>query len=332
MPNTWMIRAGESGRLIDKFAEGFVAVGYQELGDMSSFKDKDEMRAHYLKSYPNGKKGAVANQVAMFYKFHSLVAINDNVVSYDTSKREYLVGTIIGGYEYRPDVVGDYPHVRKVEWRGRVSRDDISTTSRNSLGSILTLFAINEDVSNDIQSALTGTKPANKEEQLDEEESSLGEIRKEIKEKAHEFIKDKILELSPEDMEALVAAILRGMGYRTRISPKGPDRGVDVMASPDGLGLEEPRIKAEVKHRPKTSMGSNEIRSFLGGLREGDKAIYVSTGGFSKEAKYEADRSNIPLTLLGLDDLASLIVTHYENFDLEGRALMPLVMVYWPAE
>ncbi len=79
-------------------------------------------------------------------------------------------------------------------------------------------------------------------------------------------------------------------------------------------------------------MGSNEIRSFLGGLREGDKAIYVSTGGFSKEAKYEADRSNIPLTLLGLDDLASLIVIHYENFDLEGRALMPLVMVYWPAE
>ncbi len=332
MPNAWMIRAGESGRLVDEFAEGYVAVGYHELGDMSFFKDKNEMRTHYLSSYPNAKKGAIANQVAIFFKFHSVVKIDDNVVSYDTIKREYLVGTIIGAYEYRPDVVGDYSHVRKVEWRGRVSRDDISTTSRNSLGSVLTLFAINEDVWSDIQSALTGTKPANKEEQLAEEESSLGEIRKEIKEKAHEFIKDKILELSPEDMEALVAAILRGMGYRTRVSPKGPDRGVDVMASPDGLGLEEPRIKAEVKHRPKTSMGSNEIRSFLGGLREGDKAIYVSTGGFSKEAKYEADRSNIPLTLLGLDDLASLIVTHYENFDLEGRALMPLVMVYWPAE
>ena len=133
-------------------------------------------------------------------------------------------------------------------------------------------------------------------------------------------------------MEELVASILRGMGYRTRISPQGPDRGVDVTASPDGLGLEEPRIKAEVKHRKNTSMGSQEIRSFLGGLREGDKALYVSTGGFTKEAKYEADRSNIPLTLLDLDDLASLVVSHYENFDLEGRALIPLVRVYWPAE
>ena len=129
-----------------------------------------------------------------------------------------------------------------------------------------------------------------------------------------------------------MAAILRGMGYRSRVMPKGPDRGVDVLASPDGLGLEEPRIKAEVKHRPKTSIGANDIRSFLGGLREGDKAIYVSTAGFSREARYEADRANNPLTLLDLDDLASLVVTHYQNFDLEGQALIPLVSVYWPAE
>ncbi len=109
-------------------------------------------------------------------------------------------------------------------------------------------------------------------------------------------------------MECLVATILRAMGYKARVTPKGPDRGVDVIASPDGLGLEEPRIKAEVKHRPKTAMGSQEIRSFLGGLRQGDRALYVSTGGFSKDAAYEADRSNIPITLVALDDLASLIV------------------------
>jgi len=327
-----MVRAGEGGRLIDKFAEGYVAVGYQELGDMSKYRKKSDMRAHYLKSYPDESKGAIASQFAMFYKFHSIVAVGENVVSYDTRNREYLLGTIVGEYQYSPDVVGDYPHIRKVEWQGRVSRDQLSTGSRNSLGSISTLFSVSESVWNELSSAVAGKPEVLASNGLENEESTLEDIRQEIKEKAHEFIKDKILALSPEDMEELVAAILRGMGYRTRITPKGPDRGVDVMASPDGLGLEEPRIKAEVKHRPKTSMGANDIRSFLGGLREGDKAIYVSTGGFSKEARYEADRSNVPLTLLGLDDLASLIVDHYESFDLEGRALMPLVMVYWPAE
>jgi restriction system protein len=38
------------------------------------------------------------------------------------------------------------------------------------------------------------------------------------------------------------------------------------------------------------------------------------------------------VTLVDLNDLASLIVTHYDRFDSDGRALVPLVKVYWPAE
>ena len=79
-------------------------------------------------------------------------------------------------------------------------------------------------------------------------------------------------------------------------------------------------------------MGSQAIRSFLGGLRDGDKALYISTGGFTKDAQYEADRSKNPLTLLGPDELANLIVTYYESFDIEGRRLIPLVKVYFPTE
>lgn len=268
----------------------------------------------------------------MFHKFRSVVKIGDQVISYDREKREYLVGVVKGDYQYKPGLVGDYPHLREVDWQGRVKRDDLSASSRNSLGSTLTLFSINDDVWADIQAALKGKKTAKDEAGDEDEKSALDELRQEIAGKAHEFIKDKILALSADEMEELTAAILRGMGYRTRVTPKGPDRGVDVFASPDGLGLEEPRIKAEVKHRPGTAMGSQDIRSFLGGLREGDRALYVSTGGFTKDARYEAERANVPLTLLDLDELAAQVVTHYENFDLEGRALIPLVRVYWPAE
>ncbi|HEV3137945.1 MAG TPA: restriction endonuclease, partial [Pirellulales bacterium] len=98
----------------------------------------------------------------------------------------------------------------------------------------------------------------------------------------------------------------------------------------DGLGFQEPRIKVEVKHRPRTAIGAPDIRSFLGGLREGDRGLYVSTGGFTKDAGYEAERSTIPVTLLDLDDFVVSVVTHYETFDIEGRALLSLVRVYWP--
>jgi restriction system protein len=59
--------------------------------------------------------------------------------------------------------------------------------------------------------------------------------------------------------------------------------------------------------------------------------LYVSTGGFTREARYEADRATVPVTLVDLDELADLVVEHYERFDSEGRGLLPLIRVYWPA-
>lgn len=79
-------------------------------------------------------------------------------------------------------------------------------------------------------------------------------------------------------------------------------------------------------------MGSQVIRSFIGALRPGDRGIFVSTGGFTREARYEADRSNIPVTLVDIDTLAELVVEYYEDFDPNGKALVPLVRIYWPAE
>ena len=131
-------------------------------------------------------------------------------------------------------------------------------------------------------------------------------------------------------MQELVAGVLEAMGYKARISPSGPDRGKDIVASPDGLGFESPRIVVEVKHR-NTQMGANEIRSFLGGRHKDDKGLYVSTGGFSREAYYEAERANIPCTLMNIDDLVQAIVDHYENMDIETQRLIPLRRVYWPA-
>src|SRR5438552_3516812 len=74
-------------------------------------------------------------------------------------------------------------------------------------------------------------------------------LREEQVKKADEFIEERIARLSWAGMQELIAGILRAMGYRTRISPPGADRGLDIFASPDGLGLQEPRIFCEVKHR-----------------------------------------------------------------------------------
>ena len=131
-------------------------------------------------------------------------------------------------------------------------------------------------------------------------------------------------------MERLVAGMLNAMGYCARVMPKGPDGGRDVVASPDALGLESPRIVAEVKHR-KGAMGAPAVRSFIGGLRTGDRGLYVSTGGFTKEARYEADRATVPVRLLNLDDFVRYYVEVYDRADDETRSILPLTRIWWPA-
>lgn len=104
-----------------------------------------------------------------------------------------------------------------------------------------------------------------------------------------------------------------------------------ILSEPDGLGLLEPRIFVEVKHRLGTRMGADQIRTFLGGRQPGDRCLYVSTGGFSKEAKYEAERANVPLKLIDLPKLRELVLEHYVSFSPEGLALLPLKKLLWPA-
>ena len=151
-----------------------------------------------------------------------------------------------------------------------------------------------------------------------------------IEERARERIKDLIINLGWKDMQELVAGILRAMGYKTQVSPDGADRGKDIVASPDGFGFEHPRIVVEVKHR-KGQMDSQEIRSFLGGRHKDDRGLYVSTGGFTKDAQYEADRASIPVAMWTLDHVVRALIEHYDATDAETKRIVPLKRLYWPA-
>lgn len=78
-------------------------------------------------------------------------------------------------------------------------------------------------------------------------------------------------------------------------------------------------------------MGSADIRSFLGGRHPEDRALYVSTGGFSRDALYEADRASIPTVLWTLDHIVRTLMEYYDATDSETKRLVPLKRLYWPA-
>lgn len=331
----WMVRAGEAGFRFEEFRDSaLVSIGWLQMGDMRSLISREDFQKAVVVAYPTAKKGQVGAYAGQAYRFVREIKVGDAVVTYDRSERIYLVGNVVGEYEYAPNISAEQPNIRRVRWRGKVARDALSVSARNSLGSISTLFVISAEAAAEIEQHLSGVETVPIEHAVIPADSvtddQVEDLYKDIQFKGFEFTKDKVNQLDWEEMQELVAGLLRAMGYKTRISPSGSDRGKDIVASPDGLGFEDPRIVVEVKHR-NAAMGSQEIRSFLGGRHENDKGLYVSTGGFTKDARYEAERARIPVTLMDLDDLVKSLLEHYEKMDIDMQRLIPLRKVYWPA-
>lgn len=152
----------------------------------------------------------------------------------------------------------------------------------------------------------------------------------EAEEAAWTAIEEHLEQMNPYDFQELVAGLLRAMGYHVVwVSPPGPDKGIDVIAHTDPLGIQGPRIKVQVKRRSdKTNVDG--IRALLALLGEGDVGLFISMGGFTRDAEDEVRRQEKRrLTLVDLKRLFDLWVEHYERIPEVARRLLPIRPVYF---
>ena len=334
MPRTWMIR-GESGRLYHEFRErGLVGIGWSEIAErVEPGMSRQQLTEMYRAADPTRKRGSVVAGASQVWRFANEIQIGDAVVTYSPANRTYLLGEVTGALNKKPELAEQGMSLtRPVAWQAEeINRDALSTVAKNSLGSTLTVFLLPEHVAAELCSAAVG-QPVERVAPVDADgEDDAVDPLEGVEFAAIEKIKDLVSRLDWSEMQELIAGLLRAMGYKTQISPAGPDRGKDIIASPDGFGFENPRIVVEVKHRTGAAMGSAHIRSFLGGRHKDDRGLYVSTGGFTKDAYYEAERATVPLTLWTLDNLVRALVEHYEHTDAETKRLVPLKRMYVPA-
>jgi restriction system protein len=164
-----------------------------------------------------------------------------------------------------------------------------------------------------------------------EEPSSTSTIE-EAEEAAWTEIAEYMKSINPYDFQNLVAALLRAMGYHVSwIAPPGPDKGIDILAHTDPLGTNVPRIKIQVKRRAE-KVNVDGLRSFMALLSDHDVGIFVSTGGFTSEAEWEArTQETRKVTLLDLEKLFDLWVQHYPKIAEADKVLLPLRPVYYLA-
>jgi restriction system protein len=328
----WVVRS-PGGKHAEEFVKlGLVGIGWSRAAeDIRTAQTPKEFYAALRKHFPHNPEHKIINTGSQLHKFFRVMKEGDLVATYDSTQRKYHVGTIAGPVFESAEAPAGLSNVRKVRWESKIDRDTLSGAAKNSLGSTLSIFQPSSETETEIRSAVRSCDAGSVQSAfatlgVEIEDPSANAI-----ENSCELIKDRLGSLSWDDMQSLVAGVLRALGYKTKISDEGGDRGKDIVASRDGLGLEPPRIFVEVKHR-REQVRAPDIRRFIGGRNaQNDRCIFVSTGGFSTEAKYEAERSNVPLTLVDSDDLVELLIENYETTDSETRTLLPLRKTYWPA-
>jgi len=137
-------------------------------------------------------------------------------------------------------------------------------------------------------------------------------------------IENYLAGMPPYNFQEIVAGLLEGMGhYIYWIAPPGPDGGVDIHAGTDPIGVSGNRIKVQVKRR-RDSISIDPIRSFRDTLKNGDAGIFISTGGFTREAEKEARRGQRHLVLIDAVRFFELWEAHYEQIPEARRRLLPI--------
>lgn len=323
MPRVWVVRAGDENELAASLEEKkLVAVGWSELGNISAIDSRQALLERMKQVYPQESERTRSNWASQLFTFARDVQIGDTVLTPQRARRTVLVGRVSGEYRFDLNESGRYPNVRDVQWLKVLSRDDFSKTAKNSLGALQTVFNV-DGLQAEIQSLAEGAPtPVAVESDYD--------FYADTKSKAEELIRDALARIDPYEFQDLVAGVLRTMGFNTKVSPPGRDQGIDIIAHPDALGFERPRIKAQVKHRKSQAATGPEMRSLVGTLQPDEKGLFVSSAGFTPDAVKEAEKNSSRVAALDGESFVELLLERYEQLEPSVQALIPLRRIYIP--
>jgi restriction system protein len=325
----WGIRAGSTGQADDLFLRHkYIALGWDEMGDLGSIGAnleafKDKVRACYPHKAAE-KPGMVPNNAGQLFRFVHEMKPGDLAIYPSTRDRHIHIGRVTGPYRYDPTLEPEYPNLHPVEWLRSFPRTDFTQGALYEIGSAMTLFQV-RNYADEFRAALEGytvPPPVLKDE-------SATQVVEDIEQTTRDFVLKRLAQqFKGHPLAHFVAHLLGAMGYRTRVSPPGPDTGIDIVANKGELGFEPPIIKVQVKST-EGSTGAPVVQALFGNVGAGEYGLFVTLGTFTNQARDFA-RTKSNLRLVDGDDLVDLILQHYEQFDARYKGLLPLKRVFVP--
>ena len=300
-----------------------IAIGWQDFGDCGKLEpNREAYKAHYIDTYPDSKKGAIATSAGMLYRFAVEVKIGDYVVFPSKADRKINIGVVESDFIYNPEAA-PYVQQRKVKWLKHLPRTAFSQGALYEVGSALSFFLLKNYADEYMQALDKGFKPSLA---LAEPDETVAATAEDIVEATRDFVlKELSKQLKGYALEEFVAELLRAMGYRCTVSPQGGDSGIDITAYKDEL---PPRILVQVKSQD-SDIKESTIQSLKGAMREGDYGLFVTLSNYTKNAAKYLESTPIIRGINGTE-LVNLILKYYGQLSEKYRRMIPLRMVYIP--
>lgn len=328
--SVWMVRAGRNGEYEERaLEEGSALVGWRRVPDLCTVATRDALEEVLRRAYPEVRSTRIKSHACQLWTFRERIRRGDLIVLPLTNRSAIAVGEITGSYEFRSDAAEGPRHARSVRWLRRdIPRTAFDRDLLYSLGAMLTVCRIRRDGAEErIRQMLDGNAPAVKSCAPDgSDDSDSLDIER--------VARDRLLghigwTFKGHAMANLVDAVLRAQGYLTRVSPPGPDGGVDILAGTGLMGFDAPRLCVQVKSGA-SPVGVKVLRELRGTMQHfhADQGLLVSWGGFNANALAEARSSFFSVRLWDSGDLLAAILDHYDKMPDELQAVLPLKCIW----
>ena len=337
-PKVYLARAGGSGE-DENYAldHGVIIIGFTEYPSLAAARDYDEILALVKTTEPDLKPRAAGNYAGQLWAFALAMKEGDIVVLPRKLTSQVALGRVKGEYQFKK-VGGIMRHIRPVEWvRTDIPRSVFGQDLLNSFGAFMTVCNISRNNAEQRVQAVLEGKPdpgftpmvigtSKSEEVTGFEDAAEHDLALAAHDQIIAHIQSRFREHA---LAELVDAVLAADGWTTKLSPPGPDGGVDILAGRGPFGLDAPRLCVQVKSQnsPADVMVYRTLQGAMQSFKA-EQALLVCWGGFNKVLLKEAKQGHFTVRLWDSRDLVEAIYRTYEKLPAEIQAELPLKRVW----
>lgn len=329
----WMIRAGKEGqheRLFLQNEKAYLTFGQENKSWAGT--PWDGIRNQIGQEEWVTKKGQIGNFAGQINAFVNRIKKGDIIAL--PSKMAPTIHFGIVQSEYQFETSEEIPHFLAVDWKHQdIPRDRFDQDILYSLGAFMTVCQIKRNSAEQRIAEMQannwsvpnnqGVIPTTQIEEYEDESVDIETYTRD------EISKHLIRKFKGHGMEWLIAEILTARGYEVYQSPKGADKGVDLLAASGEFGFGGQKILVQVKTQD-VPIGIDIVDRLVGTMRnyKADNAILVSWSGIKNNVEAEKKSKFFEIRFWDRDDVIDELLKNYDKLSDQLRSEVPLKRIW----